>query len=85
MVQNVHFHENCVDMSAGGNTGGVTDNGDNGLFSTQGNTFNYDEYTSYVASAFWWNNYTGNLPWFQSQGQELNGEQNATHCLSIPL
>lgn len=85
LVQNVHFHENCVDMSAGGNTGGVTDNGDNGLFSTQGNTFNYDEYTSYVASAFWWNNSTGNLPWFQSQGQELNGEQNATHCLSIPL
>lgn len=72
LVQNVHVHNNNINVSAGGLTGAETDNGATGIFTSQGNWFNNNTYTG-AGNSFFWNGIKGNFAFFEGQGQELNG------------
>jgi parallel beta-helix repeat protein len=73
LVQNVHVHDNRIDMSAGGGAGAVTDIGDVELFSGRGNSFDRDHYVGAGPHSFTWNNKWGSFAWFQKQQQEMHG------------
>jgi hypothetical protein len=72
LVQNVHVHNNSINLAAGGLTGAETDNGATGIFTSQGNWFNNNTYTG-AGKSFFWNGTTGSFAFFQGQGQEMNG------------
>jgi hypothetical protein len=84
LVQNVHVHNNTVQLtvnqaSAGGTFGAVDHDGsDPAMFTSQGNSFDSDSFTGAVSNSFYWGsgniygvstNFTG----FQADGQELHG------------
>ena len=75
IVQNVYVHNNSIDMSNGGSTGGVTDTGNNAIFSTRNNRWNFNTYTlgTNSSSSLWWNNGQGGVSLWQSCGFDLNG------------
>jgi len=73
LVQNVHVHNNNVNMSAGGGNGGESDTGDTGIYTSQGNSFNGDTYTGPGSNAFSWSGSSGNFSFFKNQGQEAQG------------
>jgi parallel beta-helix repeat protein len=73
LVQNVHVHDNRIDMSAGGGAGAVTDIGDVELFSGRGNSFDRDHYVGAGPHSFTWNSKWGSFTWFQKQQQEMHG------------
>lgn len=72
-VNNVHVHNNSIDLAGNRGVGAVTDNGYTAMFSSAGNYFDYDTYTG-GSGNFNWNGGTGNFSWFQSQGQEAHGQ-----------
>jgi parallel beta-helix repeat protein len=72
LVQNVHVHDNRVDLSAGGEVGAVTDNRDVELFG-RGNVFDKNLYVGAGPHSFMWNNKNGSFGWFQQQQQESRG------------
>jgi hypothetical protein len=76
LVQNVHVHDNDVDLSAGGAVGGVTDDGDEGLFSTQSNNWDDNHYKGASGSDFWWANGSGDFAFWQGQGNDTSGTSN---------
>jgi len=76
-VQNVWVHDNTIDLSKGGNIGGVQDENNNGMFiaSVHNNRFDLNHYIlgTNTKGPFWWNNKEGNKAFWQSQGMDLNG------------
>lgn len=80
LVQNIWVHDNKVDMTKGGNTGAVEDDGDTALFSAARN-IKFDRNTYMVnpnnnKNSFWWNDHTGGMAFWQSFGFDLNGTFN---------
>ena len=81
LVQNVWVHDNTIDLSKGGNVGGVQDNDSKAMFSSSGNNrFDRNHYIGLVTTAtpwqFWWHNTGGGKAFWQSQGMDLNGTFN---------
>ena len=79
-MQNIWVHDNKVDMTKGGNTGAVEDDGDTALFSAARN-IKFDRNTYMVnpnnnKNSFWWNDHTGGMAFWQSFGFDLNGTFN---------
>jgi hypothetical protein len=73
IVQNVHVHNNTVDLSTGGATGAVQDVGDNAIFTSRGNSFDYDTFIGTgTNNSFAWNNSWMSLAQFQAAGQETH-------------
>ena len=77
-MQNVWVHDNTIDLSKGGNVGGVTDTNSKTMFGAAGNNrFDRNHYIGVVKTAtpwqFWWNNTGGGQAFWQSQGMDLNG------------
>jgi hypothetical protein len=73
ILQNIYVHDNNIDMSAGGQTGAVEDNGDTALF-TRNIKFDRNNYTlGNNTNAFEWNNGQGGKAFWQSFGLDLNG------------
>jgi hypothetical protein len=82
IVQNVHVHNNWVNLSAGGtdtNFGAVDHDGtDPNMFTSQGNSFDYDSFTGAgTSNLFYWGTGTGgsftNFAGFQGKEQEMHG------------
>jgi hypothetical protein len=74
LVQNVHVHNNVGQLSAGGVNGAYDGDGtDGGMFTTQGNSFDYDVYTGAGSNSFFWSSSSGNFSFFQANGQESHG------------
>jgi hypothetical protein len=74
LVQNVHVHRNAADLSMGGIIGAVDRDGSNaGMFTTQGNTFDYNAYAGAGSNAFYWAGTSGAFPFFRSSGEESHG------------
>jgi hypothetical protein len=73
-VQNVHVHDNTVDLSGGGGTGGAEDMNILSVFTSNNNTFqNNTYYLGSNSQAFSWMDQTGDTAWWQSQGQDITG------------
>ena len=75
-VQNVAVHDNTIDLSKGGNIGGVQDENNNAMFiaSVRNNRFDRNHYILGTNEApFLWNNMQGNKAFWQGQGMDLNG------------
>ena len=75
-VQNVWAHDNTIDLSKGGNIGGVQDENNNAMFiaSVHNNRFDRNHYILGTnKSPFLWNNKQGNKAFWQGQGMDLNG------------
>ena len=75
-VQNVWAHDNTIDLSKGGNIGGVQDENNNAMFiaSVHNNRFDRNHYILGTnKSPFLWNNEQGNKAFWQGQGMDLNG------------
>ena len=77
-VQNVWAHDNTIDLSKGGNIGGVQDLNNNAIFTSHNNRFDRNHYIlgTNTKSPFWWSNKEGNKAFWQSQGMDLNGTFN---------
>jgi hypothetical protein len=73
-VQNVWAHDNTIDLSKGGSIGGVTDTGNNAMFTVHNNRFDRNHYTLGTNnSPFWWNNKQGGQSFWQGLGMDVNG------------
>jgi hypothetical protein len=74
LVRNVHVHNNTADLSLGGIDGAVDHDGtDGGIFTSQGNSFDYNAYTGAGSSAFYWDGSSGAFSFFRGLGEELHG------------
>jgi hypothetical protein len=69
LCRNIYVHDNTVDLSNGGIFGAVSDYGDVAMFHDN-IKFANNHYTATGPNTFWWNNGTGNLAWWRSQGQD---------------
>jgi hypothetical protein len=84
LVRNVHVHDNTVNLSASGSDFGAVDHdgSDSAMFTSQGNSFDYDTFTGAGSrSVFYWGE--GNIygifhtfAGFQDKGQEAHGSSN---------
>lgn len=76
LTQNVHVHHNTIDYSnwKAGSTGAVQDVNDQAIFTSRGNTFDYDTFIGLDATSgpFTWNNKGMSLAQFQAAGQETH-------------
>jgi hypothetical protein len=77
-IENVHVHNNTIDLSAGSVTGVVDESGNDtpALFTTQGNSLDYDAYTGAGKNAFYWNGLKNSFAALQALGQERHGTSN---------
>jgi hypothetical protein len=77
-TRNVHSHHNTIDYTnktgSDGATGAVQDVNDNAIFTSNGNTFDYDTYIGLTGQQgpFWWMNGARSLAEFQAYGQETH-------------
>lgn len=75
-VQNVYVHDNQVAMATGLN-GMVQDFGDNAIFTSRNNRYDYNRYTFSGDAAFAFNNGPRDWPYWQgTAGQDLHGSMN---------
>lgn len=74
-VRNVKVHNNGVNITKGGNIGGVQDLGSNKMFqAAAGNLFSANTYTlGSNTSPFSWNNAQGDKTFWQGYGMDLKG------------
>jgi parallel beta-helix repeat protein len=74
LVQNVKVHDNKTSMVVGSIVGAFDQDGtDAAMFTSQGNSFDYDSYRDPVSNdAFYWNG-AGSFAAFQTKRQELHG------------
>jgi hypothetical protein len=75
-VQNVAVHDNTIDLSKGGNIGGVQDENNNAMFiaSVRNNRFDRNHYILGTNEApFLWYNKQGNRSFWRGQGMDMNG------------
>lgn len=74
-VKNVNVHDNLIDLTLGGSVGGVQDSGNNAIFNSRNNHFDYNHYmlAQNANSSFWWNNNEGGTTFWHNQGMDLNG------------
>ena len=82
-VQNVHVHNNAVNLASSGSTFGAVDHdgSDPAMFTSQGNSFDYDSFAGAGSNAFYWGaaNIYGVFSTFsglQGAGQEMHGSSN---------
>ena len=79
-VQNVWVHDNTIDLSKGGNIGGVQAISNNAMFiaSIHNNRFDRNHYIlgTNNKSCFSWNDKNGGKAFWQGQGMDLNGTFN---------
>ena len=74
LVQNVWVHDNVVDMSAGGASGGVEDISDDSIFTSRNNRFDKNGYTlGNNGNPFAWMDSWGNASFWQARGLDPNG------------
>jgi hypothetical protein len=84
LVQNVHVHNNTIQLSQnvaspGGTFGAIDDDGsDPAMLTSQGNGFDYDSFVGATSNSFYWGpgKFAGsatNFAGFQRDGQELHG------------
>ncbi|GJE29441.1 right-handed parallel beta-helix repeat-containing protein [Methylobacterium organophilum] len=74
LLQNIHIHDNTIDLSAGGASGLVQDTGDLALFSER--NIRMDRNTYIIGanpSPFAWANGTGGEAFIREHGQETSG------------